>query len=106
MRITRYKTPEGLSPVREFLESLADGRGRAAVQRRLDRLAGGSFGDHRYLRDGVWELRVHVGPGYRVYYALTGLEVVLLICTGDKASQSGDIDRAVQHWADFKRRSI
>lgn len=106
MRIIRYKTPDGRSPVHEFMERLADRVGRFAVQKRIDRLAAGSFGDHRYLREGVWELRIHVGPGYRVYYALTGIEVVVLLCVGDKASQSGDIDPAVQHWADFKRRSI
>ena len=55
-------------------------------------------------RDGVWELRIHQGSGYRVYYALTGALVVLLLCGGDKPSQDTDIERAVEYWQDWQRR--
>jgi putative addiction module killer protein len=58
----------------------------------------GNFGDHKFCRDGVWELRVDVGAGYRVYYALTGDTIVLLLCGGDKDTQSSDINRACEYW--------
>ena len=64
--------------------------GRIIIQRRIDRVANGNFGDHRFCRDGVWELRIDYGPGYRVYYARAGETVVLLLCGGSKRSQSAD----------------
>ena len=65
----------------------------------------GNLGDHKFCRDGVWELRVDVGPGYRVYYAQAGQTLVLLLLGGDKRTQSADIDRAVDHWQDWNRRT-
>ena len=53
----------------------------------------------------VWELRIDWGPGYRVYYALTGRDVVLLLCGGDKRKQAADISRAVRYWNDYNRRT-
>jgi putative addiction module killer protein len=52
----------------------------------------------------VWELRIDVGPGYRVYYAIAGAQVVLLLCGGDKRTQDADIDRACEYWLDWQRR--
>jgi putative addiction module killer protein len=62
------------------------------------------FNDHMPCRDGVWELRVDVGQGYRVYYARQGSAVVVLLCAGDKRTQASDIDTAVTYWADYLRR--
>lgn len=53
--------------------------------------------------NGVWELRIDVGPGYRVYYATAGMKIVLLLCGGDKRTQSADIDRACEYWLDWQR---
>ena len=64
----------------------------------------GYLGDHRYLRDGVSELRIDLGAGYRVYYAQVGEVVLLLLCGGDKATQDADIIRAVASWEDFQQR--
>lgn len=64
----------------------------------------GNLGDTKPLRDGVSELRVDYGPGYRVYVGVVGFQVILLLCGGDKRGQSADIDRAVAYLADFKRR--
>lgn len=75
-----------------------------AIQRRVDRVAAGHFGDHKSCRDGVWELRVDVGSGYRVYYARDGRTIVLLPCAGDKSTQASDIDKAVKYWLDYQRR--
>ena len=68
-------------------------------------MAAGNFGDCKSLREGVWELRVNCGPGYRVYYAMAARECVLLLCGGDKRKQSGHIDRAIEYWQDYKKRT-
>jgi putative addiction module killer protein len=59
---------------------------------------------NRHL-EGVWELRIDAGPSYRVYYARSGKQVVLLLCGGDKRTQDADISRACEHWQDWQRRS-
>jgi putative addiction module killer protein len=84
---------------------LADARAQAKIASRINRLAAGNFGDCRALRQGVWELRIDWGPGYRVYYARIGRVCVLLLCGGDKRKQSSDIDRAVRHLEDYRERS-
>jgi putative addiction module killer protein len=65
-------------------------------------LALGLFGDVKALREGVRELRVDYGPGYRVYYALAGRTVVLLLSGGDKRTQRADVARAVGYWLEFQ----
>jgi putative addiction module killer protein len=82
---------------------MRDKRARATVLRRMDRLASGNFGDHDYCRDGVWELRVDVGPGYRVYYGISHQAIILLLCGGDKRKQQADIHRAVEYWKEIQR---
>jgi putative addiction module killer protein len=77
---------------------------RVAIQRRVDRLTLGNFGDHKACRDGVWELRIDFGPGYRIYYSQSGKEIVLLLCGGSKRTQASDIDQAVIYWQDYQRR--
>ena len=96
-RIFHYLDRSGKDLFQEWCDELADARGRVAVQRRVDRLAQGSFGDHEFCRNGVWELRVDFGPGYRVYYAHSGKEIVLLLFAGAKRTQDRDIERAVGH---------
>jgi putative addiction module killer protein len=105
MEIDHYLTADGHDPVQGWMDALRDMRARVAVLRRIERLRIGNFGDHRFCRDGVWELRVDVGPGYRVYYAQAGQTLVLLLLGGDKRTQSADIDRAVGHWQDWNRRT-
>lgn len=61
---------DGRDSIQEWLDRLRDQRARIAILRRLDRVAGGNFGDHEFCREGVWELRVDVGAGYRVYHAV------------------------------------
>lgn len=102
-KIEHYETQDGRDPIREWLVKLRDKRVRATVLRRLDRLAAGNFGDHDYCRDGVWELRIDVGPGYRVYYALGNRTIIILLCGGDKRKQQSDIERAVGYWRDIQR---
>jgi putative addiction module killer protein len=101
--IRHYLTINGKDPYFDWLRSLRDTLARIAISRRINRLESGHFGDHKFCRDGVWELRVDVGAGYRVYYALAGKTIVLLLCGGDKQTQDVDIHRACEYWRDWQR---
>jgi putative addiction module killer protein len=68
-------------------------------------MAAGNFGEHKPLSDGVWELRIDHGPGYRVYYAQAGQRVLLVLIGGDKRRQQADIETAVRYWQDWQRRN-
>lgn len=104
--IEHYLTSEGQKDVYvDWLRRIRDTQAKVAVIRRIARVEHGNFGDCRFCRDGVWELRIDVGQGYRVYYGMAGARVVLLLCGGDKRTQSADIERAVDYWQDWKRRT-
>jgi putative addiction module killer protein len=104
MEIRHYLTVLGRDLFQTWLDDLRDARARIAIQRRIDRLAAGNFGDHKFCREGISELRIDAGPGYRVYYAKAGQTIVLIVCAGDKRTQAADIDRAVTCWKDYQRR--
>ena len=78
----------------DWLGHLRDAKARARILVRLHSVGLGNLGDAKSVGEGVRELRVHVGPGYRIYFAQTGRTVVLLLCGGDKSSQKRDIERA------------
>lgn len=80
---------------REWINSLKDRVGRARIQVRVDRLVHGNPGKHRDLTDGVSELKIDVGPGYRVYYTQRGDRLLLLLAGGDKSSQQKDVEMAI-----------
>ena len=105
VEIRHYMTPDNKDVYLDWLRKLRDTTARIAIDRRVNRVESGNFGDHRFCRDGVWELRIDVGPGYRVYYAVAGREIVLLMCGGDKRTQVTDIDRACEYWQDWQRRT-
>ncbi|HXM67879.1 MAG TPA: type II toxin-antitoxin system RelE/ParE family toxin [Candidatus Acidoferrum sp.] len=105
LEILRYVTSTGRDVFGEWLASLKDARSQAKIVIRIDRLASGNFGDCRSLREGICELRVDWGPGYRVYYATLGKSSVLLLGGGDKRKQSSDISRAIAYFDDFKKRT-
>ena len=105
IQVLHYQTADGRIPYREWLDTVTDPVGFAAIQVREDRLARGLFGDHKRVGDGVWELRVDTGPGYRVYYARAGKLVVILLCGGDKRSQKTDIKTAKAYWKDYEQRT-
>ena len=89
----------------DWLTQLADSRAQARIAVRINRLAAGNFGDCKSLRQGLFELRIDWGPGYRVYYAMIGPACVLLLCGGDKRKQSADIARALEYLNDYKERT-
>ena len=102
-QIDYYVAADGRVPFKDWLEKLRDVQGRAKVRVRLDRVRLGNLGDHRPVGDGVLELRIDCGPGYRVYFALDGQSLVLLLFGGDKGSQVKDIARAKEFWRDYQK---
>lgn len=102
--ITHYTDKNDRDFIQEWLDEMGDKKAKAAIASRIDRIKNGNFGDCEFLRDSVWELRIHVGPGYRVYYAKDGLTVILLLYGGDKRKQSRDIDRACDFWHDWQEQ--
>ncbi|MCL2659418.1 MAG: type II toxin-antitoxin system RelE/ParE family toxin [Acidobacteriaceae bacterium] len=99
-----YTTSNGVDVIVEWYRRSKDTTAKHAIDRRIARVERGNFGDHKFLRDGVWELRIDVGPGYRVYYAHEGKTVVLLLCVGAKGRQDADISTAVTNWSDWQNR--
>ena len=104
VEIRHYVNPAGRDTFDEWFSQLADPRAQAKIAVRIDRLATGNTGDCKLLRAGLWELRIDWGPGYRVYYARTGKESILLLNGGDKRKQTADIERAIGYLNDYKRR--
>ncbi|MBP8276412.1 MAG: type II toxin-antitoxin system RelE/ParE family toxin [Propionivibrio sp.] len=103
--IIHYLDEAGNDPYQDWLDAMRDRVAKVAIIRRVARMEVGLFGDCKPLRDGVWELRVDVGAGYRVYYAHVGDRVILLIGGGDKKSQSRDIERSVKLLKDWEQRN-
>ena len=97
-----YRTPRGHEPFDEWFRAIRDTQTRARIQRRLVRLEAGNFGDCHVIGDGVFELRLHFGPGYRVYFSNPDNTRVLVLCGGDKSTQSRDIERAKNYWLEYK----
>ena len=100
-----YVTAEGREPFSEWLASLPDISARAKIRVRLDRVSLGNLGDCHGVGDGVQELRIDYGPGYRVYFGHVGATIVLLLCGGDKSTQTKDIEAAKRYWSEYRRRS-
>ena len=87
---------------REWLDALKDRAGRARILVRVERLIHGNPGQHRDLTDGVSELKIDFGPGYRVYYAQRGISLLLLLAGGDKSTQQKDIVMAIHLAKNFQ----
>lgn len=102
--IDLYRIPNGPEPFTEWFLSIRDTRVRQRIQARLTSVRAGNLGDHRFVGDGVWELRLHIGPGYRIYYGEVDNITVLLLCGGDKSTQQRDIERAKNYWNEYKER--
>ena len=77
-----------------WLKKLHDSRARDRIHRRIERLAEGNAGDVKPVGEGISEMRIDYGPGYRVYYKDSGREIIILLCGGDKTTQTKDIERA------------
>lgn len=106
IELIRYRRPDGQIPVSQWLSRLRDAIAKTGIEKRLNRLRLGSFGDSRAVREGVIELRVDHGPGYRIYLGRHGPSLVILLVGGDKGSQERDIALALSYWQDWKRRNV
>jgi putative addiction module killer protein len=100
--ITVLETEEGYSPFEEWYFSLKDKKVKARILARIDRLRDGNFGDWKSLREGVFELRITLGAGYRIYFARVENRIVVLLDGGDKRNQQKDIDKAIKLWEKYK----
>jgi putative addiction module killer protein len=105
VEIRHYLSPTGRDPFQRWLDGLRDLRCRVAVLRRIDRLAAGNPGDVKHCQDGVWELRVDCGPGYRVYFSRPARDVILLLRGGSKRTQTTDVTAAVTDWHSYKENA-
>ena len=104
IEIKAYQDTAGRKPYADWLDSLTDNKTKARIVARVNRIAAGNFGDCKPLRDGVQELKIDFGPGYRVYLSKQGPVLVLLLCGGDKSDQNRDIERAIAYLKDWKQR--
>jgi putative addiction module killer protein len=102
--IQRYITPDGRIPFAEWLNSLRDRKAILIIDNRLRRIRLGNFGDCRSVGEGVCELRIDYGSGYRIYFGQIGTTIVLLLYGGDKSTQAQDIRKAQEYWRDYERR--
>ena len=101
-KLVLYETSDGKCPWLEWFDGLKDRKSQAAIDARLLRLQRGNLGDCKAIGAGVSELRVHLGPGYRIYLGQDGDTLVVLLCGGTKRSQRRDIDRAIAYWNDYR----
>ena len=99
-----YQTKEGKKPFVDWLESLKDRIGRANITNRLNRITLGNYGDFKSVGEGVYEIRIHYGPGYRVYFSEQNDTIILLLIGGNKQTQSKDIKKAKEFWIEFRER--
>lgn len=104
VEVRQYQTADGRSPFAEWLTKLRDRQAVRAITARLTRLAAGNRGDWKPVGAGLLELRIDTGPGYRVYCGQDGKTLVLLLCGGDKRTQTKDIERAHDYWKDYQAR--
>jgi len=88
-----------------WLKSLKDAKGRTAIRAKVARARLGNLGDCQPVGDGVQEMRIHYGPGYRIYFGWDGAALVILLCGGDKAGQERDIAKAKRYWLDYRSRN-
>lgn len=100
-----YQTATGAQPFVEWLQGLNDRQARTRIEARLARVAVGNLGDVEPVGEGVLELRIGWGPGYRIYFSRVGKVIVLLLCGEDKRTQQRDIKRAKTYFDDYKART-
>ena len=98
--LVEYETENGKCPFTEWLDGLKDVVARAIVRKRLNRIRMGNFGNTRSVGEGVFELKIDFGPGYRIYFGFIKSTFLLLLLGGYKKSQQRDINKAKDYWLD------
>lgn len=99
-----FEHEDGRCPFTEWFYKLRDKPTRGRILSRLRQVEAGSLGDCASVGEGVIELRLHFGPGFRIYCGQSGSDLIILLCGGDKSSQAKDIQDAKRFWNDWKRR--
>ncbi len=99
-----YATDSGSIPFREWFEELSDFKAQSVIDSRLIRLRLGNFGKCAPVGTGIFELKIDYGPGYRVYFGRVASKMILLLCGGNKATQTNDIRSAQLYWQHYRRR--
>lgn len=102
--IELYVTREGKVPYEEWFEFLKDVQAQSIILKRLARVRMGNLGEWRSLGEGVGELKIDFGPGYRIYFGQESQKLVILLCGGDKGTQTKDINNAFKFWKDYQQR--
>ena len=102
--VLTYVKADGSAPFNDWLEALKDRKARAIIRTRINRVRLGNLGDCKSVGEGVNELRIKFGRGYRVYRGREGNTIIILLSGGDKSSQRRDINQAKQYWKDYRRR--
>jgi putative addiction module killer protein len=101
-QVVFYADENGNEPFQVWLAALRDTKGRRRILNRLLRVQQGNYGDVEPVGDGLSELRLFFGPGYRVYFGEDGENIVVILCGGDKDSQPQDIENAKAYWQEYK----
>ena len=103
-KIVHYMARDGESVFQGWFRKLRDGTAKFKITRRLTQAKRGNFGDTKPVGQGVHEMRIDYGPGYRVYYANDGDMIIVLLCGGDKRTQNEDTKSAKDCWVTYKKR--
>jgi putative addiction module killer protein len=103
-QVVFYADEDGNEPFQAWMDNLRDQQGRRRIISRLFRVQQGNYGDVKPIGDGLSELRIFFGPGYRVYFGEEAGNIVVILCGGDKDSQSRDIEDAKVYWKEYKNR--
>jgi putative addiction module killer protein len=100
--IQRYVTFDDKVPFDEWFNSLGDTKAKNKIEAKLERVKLGNLGNYRSVGEGVCELKINYGPGYRIYFGQIGTTIVLLLCGGDKSTQDQDIRIPIEYWKDYR----
>ena len=100
--IQRYVASNGQVPFDSWYDSLRDSKISTIIDKRLNRVILGNLGDCQSVGNGVFELRIDYGPGFRIYFGQVGTTIILLLCGGDKSTQDRDIRQAIEYWTDYR----
>lgn len=104
VKVERYTTTTGECPFDQRIAGMRDAKAVARIAAAVVKMGSGLFGDWKAVGEGVQETRLKYGPGYRIYYAMDGNTLVILLACGDKRTQTQDIEAAHGYWNDYKAR--
>lgn len=99
-----YVKPDGTTPFTAWLKLLRDAEARHRINAWLARVRSGNLGDATAVGEGVSELRIDYGPGYRVYFGQDGARIIVLLSGGDKRTQAADIKQAKSYWQEYQKQ--